>query len=615
MGLWWVAGLNLAIAGYPSEPVSPRSAEARELVERARSRMARGNLRGAAASLRRARPLVEGLPEADRLRFDEARLHLLRGRPEAAMNTWDQALDGQDRAVIDGLLVGTSVERQARVAPLQRTTSLVVSAHLQHGIDAAELAMRTLLRRKGQQLDAEYDTLQLVRSRADQAGLDVIDELVTATNELAQLHGQLQRADDPAALLPQRATLRAQIDRLQRALAERSRPFAKVAEPVEVAALAEELPFRTVLVEYVVYQPWDPKTDQLGADRYAAYTLARDGGVVGVDLGLAADIDQRVRQLRAALIARQGVDRAQRGLRDAIWQPLSAVRDAEHVIVAGDGLLSHIPHGLLAEGAPLVTYLTSGREIPQLGVWSGRPTPPVVIFGVDYGPGAPWTPLPGTQREGELIAAEFPELRTISGADARESTVKALVSPQFLHIATHGFFEANLDPGVFAPQPVRGLDIEVGDEPVPIEAEWTRLTDSPALRSGLVLAGANNPSPTEDGVWTAAELTNQDLRGTKLVVLSACETGLGEVRNGDGVHGLRRALVLAGTQAQVLSLWKVDDDATEALMTALYRSLARGVPVAEALREAQRSVAERSRWSHPFFWAGFTLSGKWDAAL
>ncbi|MEO0602966.1 MAG: CHAT domain-containing protein, partial [Myxococcota bacterium] len=127
-----------------------------------------------------------------------------------------------------------------------------------------------------------------------------------------------------------------------------------------------------------------------------------------------------------------------------------------------------------------------------------------------------------------------------------------------------------------------------------------------ARRLGIVFAGANQG----EGIVTAAEWSNLDLRGTRFVVMSACESGLGEIRNGDGVHGLRRALVLAGTQAQVLSLWRVDDAATALLIQRMYERLAAGANVGDALHAARMSLARDGRFRHPRYWAAFTVSGR-----
>jgi CHAT domain-containing protein len=128
----------------------------------------------------------------------------------------------------------------------------------------------------------------------------------------------------------------------------------------------------------------------------------------------------------------------------------------------------------------------------------------------------------------------------------------------------------------------------------------------------LFFAGANQGGTADnDGVMTALEAAQLNLWGTKLVTLSACDTGLGEVKNGDGVYGLRRALVLAGSEAQMMSLWPISDQATRELMVDYYTRLKAGEGRSEALRSAQLKLLKDPKRQHPFYWASFIQSGEW----
>jgi CHAT domain-containing protein len=159
----------------------------------------------------------------------------------------------------------------------------------------------------------------------------------------------------------------------------------------------------------------------------------------------------------------------------------------------------------------------------------------------------------------------------------------------------------------------------------------------PGLLSGLVLAGANRPAEPDrdDGILTALEVAELDLRGVELAVLSACETGLGEVAGGEGLLGLQRAFQVAGAQSVVASLWQVDDESTRKLMERFYENLWHNkMSKLEALRQAQLALLREGRTrgpgatqpddpkkkaqakplearTPPFFWAGFVLSGDW----
>lgn len=132
------------------------------------------------------------------------------------------------------------------------------------------------------------------------------------------------------------------------------------------------------------------------------------------------------------------------------------------------------------------------------------------------------------------------------------------------------------------------------------------------LRSGLALAGFNlRRNGSEDGVLTALEAAGLDLQGTQLVVLSACETGVGVVANGEGVYGLRRAFVIAGAASQLFSLWKVDDFGTKNLMVNYYDRLLAQEGRSAALRNVQLELLQSTQYSHPFYWAAFIPSGDW----
>lgn len=211
-------------------------------------------------------------------------------------------------------------------------------------------------------------------------------------------------------------------------------------------------------------------------------------------------------------------------------------------------------------------------------------------------------PLPGTATEAREVAKLLPNARLLLGKDATEGAVKALAGPSIVHLATHGFFLAQVPTASPAPEGLRTL------VPVPKPEALPPLPENPLLRSGLALAGANQRrSDGDDGVLTALEVAGLDLWGTKLVVLSACETGVGALFRGEGVYGLRRALVLAGAESEVMSLWKVDDAATQELMTAYYRRLSADEGRSDALREVQLTMAREGL--HPYYWAAFIAGG------
>ncbi|MBV6439252.1 MAG: hypothetical protein EPGJADBJ_00891 [Saprospiraceae bacterium] len=186
-------------------------------------------------------------------------------------------------------------------------------------------------------------------------------------------------------------------------------------------------------------------------------------------------------------------------------------------------------------------------------------------------------------------------------------------SPHILHISTHGFFFP--DPQDNPPSVAIGLP-QVTQSAIhnpQSEAPVFKISDHPMIRSGLILAGGNHAWKTgqplgnrEDGILTAYEISQLDLRNTDLVVLSACETGLGQIEGNEGVYGLQRAFKIAGAKNLVMSLWQVPDYQTQELMTAFYRNMLEGkMPVRQALHAAQEEM--RQKRYEPYFWAGFVL--------
>jgi CHAT domain-containing protein len=317
-------------------------------------------------------------------------------------------------------------------------------------------------------------------------------------------------------------------------------------------------------------------------------------------------------------------------IRRALFDPLVAFLDGrKQLFVVPDGDLARLPFEVLPtdDGQHLIdeysiSYLGVGRDVLRFGVESmGQPGPPIIAADPDFDLGSaagrrsynreePFERLNGTRAEGERISALL-GAEPFLGARALETHVKSSRSPRVLHLATHGFFLPN------APREPNKERLALGSVESPgygLLAARLGHAENPLLRSGLALAGANTwlegdapPKEAEDGLLTAEDVTGMDLLATELVVLSACETGLGEVRVGEGVYGLRRAFVLAGAKTLVMSLWKVPDEQTRELMEDFYQRLLEGQPRAEALKEAQ--LAMKERYPDPLYWGAFVCQG------
>jgi CHAT domain-containing protein/Tfp pilus assembly protein PilF len=444
--------------------------------------------------------------------------------------------------------------------------------------------------------------------------------------------------------------LAGQGDALEALLARRSAPLRALAAlpaPDDIVDhVAEALPGDGALVELILYEdrPLLPGPDAPRSRlRYLALVLLPDGSIHTADLGLAGPIDLAVSRLRDALANREAEFQAHaQVLHQRVFQPLRPLLGkARRLFLSPEGQLALVPfaalhdgHAYLAETLDFV-YLTSGKELLP------RAEPPVpaasvvVLADPDFGAAlaraerptsvarsaSSWrdaltnrdwnlTPLPGSRQEAEAIQRLLPQAQVFLGTEATKERLLNLPPAGILHLATHGFFLEDV------PVPPQSRAIvsfgALGEDP-----HAPRLPD-PLLRSGLLFAGANAPtasssgSPPESSLATALELAGLDLWGTQLVVLSACDTGRGDVRLGQGVYGLRRALVVAGAETVVMSLWKVNDDSTRRLMEAYYRKLLEGQGRAAALREAMLWL--RATRPHPHDWAPFIVLGR-DAPL
>jgi CHAT domain-containing protein/tetratricopeptide (TPR) repeat protein len=209
------------------------------------------------------------------------------------------------------------------------------------------------------------------------------------------------------------------------------------------------------------------------------------------------------------------------------------------------------------------------------------------------------------------VVTGAPHKLALSGTKANEASFKAVAPGRLvLHVATHGFFLGENCPSILGPGEIN-----------PDQRQSALIHgENPLLLSGLALAGANHRNAAtpeeEDGILTAEEIAALDLTGVEWAVLSACDTGVGSVRTGEGVFGLRRAFQVAGVRTLIMSLWPVDDEVSREWMQRLYENrLAEGLSTADSVHWASLTLLEERRSSgsstHPFFWAGFIASGDW----
>ncbi|HEX2573755.1 MAG TPA: CHAT domain-containing protein [Polyangia bacterium] len=532
----------------------------------------------------------------------------------------------------------------------------LMAALLHKGRSADEFAdiSRTIYRRLGQ-----ADREAFLRLRALRTELAVLSLARPENLSPSDYQARLKELETQGNALEGELALRSSLLR-----AEEQRPGPN--DVIERVAAA--LPADSALVEIVAFsaRPLSRPMMMVRASAqvpspqvYAALVLLPDGDIRIADLGPAEPINGAVRRLLLGLSSRaENYLPAAQELYRRVFEPLKPLLGARRrLFMAPDGQLNLIPFDALHDGARFVaddfdiTYLCSGQDLVRKGEAAAARS--VVVFAnphfgdarlmVPPAPPAPergavsaslessllnrsasldrffaqdraglthqaWDPLPGTQQEAEAIHRLFPQARLFLGPAATKQALLDVAAPAILHIATHGFFLGN----TATPPGTRGR-VSLGAPGEPPSEQ--RLSD-PLLRAGLVLAGAqaalaagNDPGDrrADATLATALELAEMDLWGTELVVLSACDTGRGEAKPGEGVYGLRRAFTVAGAETIVASLWKVSDQTTHKLMEDFYRRLKVGAGRAEALKKAMWQMREQH--PHPYYWAPFILLG------
>jgi CHAT domain-containing protein len=491
---------------------------------------------------------------------------------------------------------------------------------------AAQLALETRLNRQG--LLPEIEQRQALLLNTPGVDRAKVDQLQALTQQLASV-----------SLSPERRTaVREQRDRLQAEL-YRQIPELKL-QLITPAEVAQALPADGVLVEFQRYQRW-------GAAMYIALVLKPNGAITSIPLGPAAPIDAQVhRGLRAYAEALPDAGAVWTQLSNQVLKPLLPhLSGSRQWFLSPDGELNRVPFAALPApqqpNTPLaqavqLRLITTGRELLRLQQPAPAGSTAVVMANPSYDrPGTKsaqdlstnamsiavqqrsaelgsnhWKPLPASELEG-LKVSSLLGTELISGTAATTTALQQQQGPRVLHLATHGFFIADQESK--PTDPMRSIQ-----EGSPLLRSLRQ--EDPQLRSGLVLAGANQPDldPNDDGYLTAAEAVNLNLKGTELVVLSACSTGQGEVRTGEGVYGLQRSLTVAGARSTLLSLWKVDDAATAEFMRRFYQRLKAGEARSDALAAVQQEFRSGevqspsgTNWKEPFYWAAWQLVGDW----
>ncbi|MCY1019472.1 CHAT domain-containing tetratricopeptide repeat protein [Pyxidicoccus sp. MSG2] len=491
-----------------------------------------------------------------------------------------------------------------------------------HPSDASvqRLAFTSVLLRKGRSAEELAARYRAIHDSLDPGDRDALQRLRELRSELAELSFGGPRKLSPNEYRQRMKDVANRGDALEAALATRSAPLraltARVAPADLVDQVAAVLPLDSALLEWVAYRDLPRVTGGLpsqspGQLRYLALLLFPDGSIRAVDLGPGDRIDSAVTKLYEALAWRDSEYRLpSRALYLLTVQPLLPLPgQVRRLVLAPDGQLGQVSFEALHDGQHYLldrfelSYVISGRDLlPRAR--SVSPASSVAVFAPSFASTRSageevLASLPGTREEALSIQRQFPGTRLYLGPEATKQNLFQLLTPGILHIAAHGSFNQNegAAEGTRALGHFGGLH---GGAP-------RLLPDDPLLRSSLILSDVRG-GRGDSSRATALEVAGLDLWGTQLVVMSACESGRGDVTLGEGILGLRRAFLIAGAETVVMSLWKVNDDSTRLLMGAYYRHLRAGRGRTEALHLAMREVRETH--PHPYYWAPFISVGR-----
>ncbi|MFT7620965.1 MAG: CHAT domain-containing protein/Tfp pilus assembly protein PilF [Myxococcota bacterium] len=554
-----------------------------------------------------------------------ARIEHKRGNAGKALKLAHKALDIA-RSVVDGLQWATSERERIEAVDAQRDKVALVLTLGDEPLASWEAGLWW----KGAALSTLTAQRQRVVDAGDVGALKTLAQLRRVRSRLAEL---VVAVDADAAAVQ---AVQTQKETLEQRLSQQSRRYASVRtqQSAGAAEVCASLKSGESLVDFVRYRHQD-------ADRYVAFVVDKTCTPARVDLGAAALLDRAISTFREAI--EESPDDGEslvdllRVVRALAWDPLRPyLAGNRRIFLAPDSALNGVPFAALPLGTEPDRYLihrytfstiAGARELLRPGRSGAGGT--LVVGGVDYeggadpevavaavlgrtsrgascraGSAAAWSPLPASVTEGEAVAATQPKagLVHLEGAHATEGAViRAMESSRVIHLATHGFFAG--------------------------ECADRYKTLSPLVMSGVVLSGANGAhGPGQhDGILTAEEVAGLDLSKVDLAVLSACETGLGDVRTGAGVLGLRWAFAVAGARALVMSLWKVPDEETRRLMTSFYAEMGPqaspadsaaaviGSDKAVTFRKAQLALIARAREqgdTNPWLWGAFLISGR-----
>ena len=516
--------------------------------------------------------------------------------------------------------------------------------YMKEHTEAVSDTLNTWLRWKGAVMEAQGRYIDAVTYSKNPKVRQQFDELRKCRMQLAKL----QMAKPEKVSFEEYKQLLIELqnkkDSLEAELSQLSKEFAsdKKAGKADIATISAILPQESAYIDYVKIDVYDFQKQKWGKTHYLAFLMIAKPGakpfVKLFDIAGAEALDTHIQvylkeMKKVALSGKTGkeilIKKEAMILYRLLLKPIEAFMELKtKLYISPDGNLHLIPFEvLMTENKKYlmekyqINYISAGRDIVRFDDSTIAEGEVILMGDPDYdlsqdekaekeqvaelssiASSTKFLRLPETKLEVDAIEKIIKEkynlpVKNFQGKQAREEVLFNLESPRILHLATHGYFLK---------------DEEVTEQNENKQSTIDSGIENPMTRSAIVLAGANTSlrEGRDEGIVSAEKVLSLKLKGADLVVLSACETGLGDIKNGEGVFGLKRAFILAGAKTVVMSLWSVPSTETMNLMTNFYELMSKGKSKTESLRIAKLTMLKKK--PHPFFWAAFVMTGNPD---
>lgn len=617
---------------------------------------------------------IEG-PNSSVIRNKIACLNAKLGNDLKALKFFKDAVK-QDDILLDLFIDSSFEQEKLKYAFLKKRALDNLTNHVYQRFCNNEEIVKELLNlwlnRKGMVFETNRHFWQTLMSSENKDVINILSELSLIRSSLSRLiFSSNVKGDDIDRKKEIKNLIEAKELLLEKLWGTGEKNITKInREQIDIKGVTKALPANTVLFEFVKINSIDFKKKSSGPPIYIVFIVQSkkdDSKVKMINIGNAEIIDQTILNFKKEIQRKNNIlkkNGADRDLYKILFEPLEKeIGSANNIFISPDGSINLLPFETLrdAKGNFLIekytfNYVSDSKNIPYFGQGNEKGGKSLIMgnpnfdmsngmkisslreLGIndngkarknihkrssDLNLFGKWSSLPSTEEEVETIHSLLGENNSslYTGNKALEEVLLTWSKPTILHLATHGFFledndilatkKDHFDRGVVNTLPYDNQTLHGLNKDYFIE--------NPLLRSGFILAGANQRLKEEgislsDGIMTAEKILGLNLNGTELVVLSACDTGLGTIEVGEGVFGLRRAFTMAGAKSLVMSMWKVPDKETKELMIDFYKNLLSGkMDRCQALRQAAlnelKIVEKRYGTANPLYWGGFVFLG------